>query len=160
MKSENGWRVVVDVKLRGKEFEGFRGDGLCVWRGWGWRGYKKGVGGGVIDGWVEGMEIREIGWINNGVFRRVGWALVLGKDDRCLIWGVNHDRIRMMLDDVSMKDKNVNWIEYGVGNEKVRFGRFRGFGFWKGVEDSLIWSDEEGWNLSMIYEKKKRWKVL
>ena len=30
MKTENGSTLVVDVNLRGKHFERFRGDGLCV----------------------------------------------------------------------------------------------------------------------------------
>ena len=30
MKTENGSTLVVDVGIRGKQFERFRGDGLCI----------------------------------------------------------------------------------------------------------------------------------
>ncbi|HIA6987763.1 TPA: NAD kinase, partial [Staphylococcus aureus] len=61
----------------------------------------------------------------------------------CLISPVNHDTIRMTIDHVSIKHKNVNSIQYRVANEKVRFARFRPFPFWKRVHDSFISSDEE-----------------
>ncbi len=69
------------------------------------------------------MQITEIASINNRVFRTVGSPLVLPKHHTCLISPVNHDTIRMTIDHVSIKHKNVNSIQYRVANEKVRFAR-------------------------------------
>ncbi len=55
------------------------------------------------------------------VFRTGRSPLVLPKHHTCLISPVNHDTIRMTIDHVSIKHKNVNSIQYRVANEKVRF---------------------------------------
>ncbi|EUP79785.1 NAD kinase [Staphylococcus aureus] len=143
MKTENGSTLVVDVNLRGKHFERFRGDGLCVSTPSGSTAYNKALGGALIHPSLEAMQITEIASINNRVFRTVGSPLVLPKHHTCLISPVNHDTIRMTIDHVSIKHKNVNSIQYRVANEKVRFARFRPFPFWKRVHDSFISSDEE-----------------
>ncbi|HCX2504861.1 TPA: NAD kinase [Staphylococcus aureus] len=143
MKTENGSTLVVDVNLRGKHFERFRGDGLCVSTPSGSTAYNKALGGALIHPSLEAMQITEIASINNRVFRTVGSPLVLPKHHTCLISPVNHDTIRITIDHVSIKHKNVNSIQYRVANEKVRFARFRPFPFWKRVHDSFISSDEE-----------------
>ncbi len=130
MKTENGSTLVVDVNLRGKHFERFRGDGLCVSTPSGSTAYNKALGGALIHPSLEAMQITEIASINNRVFRTVGSPLVLPKHHTCLISPVNHDTIRMTIDHVSIKHKNVNSIQYRVANEKVRFARFRPFPFW------------------------------
>lgn len=48
MKIENGLIFVVDVNLRGKYFEWFRGDGLCVLIFLGLMVYNKVLGGVLI----------------------------------------------------------------------------------------------------------------
>ena len=143
MKTENGSTLVVDVNIRGKHFERFRGDGLCISTPSGSTAYNKALGGALIHPSLEAMQIAEIASINNRVFRTVGSPLVLPKHHTCLITPVNHDTIRTTIDHVSIKHKNVNAIQYRVANEKVRFARFRPFPFWKRVHDSFISSDDE-----------------
>ena len=143
MKTENGSTLVVDVNIRGKHFERFRGDGLCISTPSGSTAYNKALGGALIHPSLEAMQIAEIASINNRVFRTVGSPLVLPKHHTCLIMPVNHDTIRTTIDHVSIKHKNVNAIQFRVANEKVRFARFRPFPFWKRVHDSFISSDDE-----------------
>ena len=65
--------LVVDVNLRGKHFERFRGDGLCgVSTPSGSTAYNKALGGALIHPSLEAMQITEIASINNRVFRTVG----------------------------------------------------------------------------------------
>ena len=47
MKTENGSTLVVDVNIRGKHFERFRGDGLCISTPSGSTAYNKALGGAL-----------------------------------------------------------------------------------------------------------------
>ena len=105
MKTENGSTLVVDVNIRGKHFERFRGDGLCISTPSGSTAYNKALGGALIHPSLEAMQIAEIASINNRVFRTVGSPLVLPKHHTCLITPVNHDTIRTTIDHVSIKHK-------------------------------------------------------
>ena len=138
MRTENGTTLVVDVDIRGQQFERFRGDGLCISTPSGSTAYNKALGGALIHPSIEAMQVTEIASINNRVFRTVGSPLVLPKHHTCHIKPVNHDTIMTTIDHVSIKHKNVNAIQYRVANEKVRFARFRPFPFWKRVHDSFI----------------------
>lgn len=142
-KTENGSTLVVDVNIRGNQFERFRGDGLCVSTPSGSTAYNKALGGALIHPSLEAMQIAEIASINNRVFRTVGSPLVLPKHHTCLITPVNHDKILTTIDHVSIKHKNVNAIQFRVANEKIRFARFRPFPFWKRVHDSFISSGDD-----------------
>ncbi len=51
---------VVDVNLRGKHFERFRGDGLRVSTPSGSTAYNKALGGALIHPSLEAMQITEI----------------------------------------------------------------------------------------------------
>ena len=68
MKTENGSTLVVDVNIRGKHFERFRGDGLCISTPSGSTAYNKALGGALIHPSLEAMQIAEIASINNRVF--------------------------------------------------------------------------------------------
>ncbi len=92
---------VVDVNLRGKHFERFRGDGLCVSTPSGSTAYNKALGGALIHPSLEAMQITEIASINNRVFRTVGSPLVLPRD-HTLTSRVNHDTIIITIDHVSI----------------------------------------------------------
>lgn len=143
MKTENGSTLVVDVNIRGKQFERFRGDGLCVSTPSGSTAYNKALGGALIHPSLEAMQLTEIASINNRVFRTVGSPLVLPKHHTCLIKPVNIDTILTTIDHVSIRHKNVNAIQFRVADEKIRFARFRPFPFWKRVHDSFISSEED-----------------
>lgn len=143
MKTENGSTLVADVAIRGKHFERFRGDGLCISTPSGSTAYNKALGGALIHPSLEAIQIAEIASINNRVFRTVGSPLVLPKHHTCLITPVNHNTIRTTIDHVSLKHKNVSDIQFRVANEKVRFARFRPFPFWKRVHDSFIESEDD-----------------
>ena len=60
MKTENGSTLVVDVNIRGKHFERFRGDGLCISTPSGSTAYNKALGGALIHPSLEAMQIAEI----------------------------------------------------------------------------------------------------
>lgn len=132
MKTENGSTLVVDVNIRGNQFERFRGDGLCISTPSGSTAYNKALGGALIHPSLEAMQIAEIASINNRVFRTVGSPLVLPKHHTCLITPVNHDTILTTIDHVSIKHKNVNAIQYRVANEKFDLLDLDHFLFGKG----------------------------
>ena len=142
IKTDNGATLVVDLVLRGEQFERFRGDGLCVSTPSGSTAYNKALCGALIHPSLEAMQIAEIASINNRVFRTVGSPLVLPKHHVCHIHPVNHDTLQVTIDHVNVKHKNIESIQYRVANEKVRFARFRPFPFWKRVHDSFISNED------------------
>src|SRR5699024_11871447 len=107
IKSEYGLTLVVDVNICGKQFERFRGDGLCVSTPSCSTAYNKALGGALIHSSLEAMQIAEIASINNRVFRTVGSPLVLPKHHVCHIHPVNQDTLQVTIDHVNVKHKNI-----------------------------------------------------
>ncbi|AMY05309.1 NAD kinase [Staphylococcus condimenti] len=138
MKTEDNTTLVADVSLRGKHFERFRGDGLCISTPSGSTAYNKALGGALIHPSLRAIQLTEIASINNRVFRTVGSPLVLPAHHYCLITPVDQKTIMTSIDHVTTKHHNVKSIEYKVSEEEIRFARFRPFPFWKRVHDSFI----------------------
>ncbi len=103
----------------------------------------------IIRHWAEqlsilllpSMQLTEMASINNRVFRTVGAPLVLPAHHKCVLTPVKGPDFMVTVDHLQLLHKDVKSIEYQVSKEKVRFGRFRPFPFWRRVHDSFIDSD-------------------
>lgn len=133
--------LVMDVELNGNHFERFRGDGLCMSTPSGSTAYNKALGGAIIHPSLPSMQLTEMASINNRVFRTVGAPLVLPAHHKCVLTPVKGPDFMVTVDHLQLLHKDVKSIEYQVSKEKVRFGRFRPFPFWRRVHDSFIDSD-------------------
>ena len=132
----------MDVELNGEHFERFRGDGLCACPLHPAQPpIIKRLGGAIIHPSLPAMQLTEMASINNRVFRTVGSPLVLPAHHRCVLTPVKGPDFMVTIDHLHLVHKDVKSIEYKVADEKVRFGRFRPFPFWKRVHDSFIDSD-------------------
>lgn len=72
LRMTNGSTLVMDVDIRNRHFERFRGDGLCISTPSGSTAYNKALGGAIIHPSIEAVQMTEIASINNRVFRTVG----------------------------------------------------------------------------------------
>lgn len=129
---------VMDVEIKGQHFERFRGDGLCVSTPSGSTAYNKALGGAILHPSIEAIQLAEMASINNRVFRTVGSPLILPKHHTCVLKPVNEPDFRISIDHLTILHKKVEYIQYRVADEKIRFARFRSFPFWKRVHDSFI----------------------
>lgn len=141
IKTHNGATLVVDVDIRGEQFERFRGDGLCMSTPSGSTAYNKALGGALIHPSLEAMQMAEIASINNRVFRTVGSPLVLPKHHTIHVTPVNRGMLQLTIDHIASDHQGISSIQYRVADEKIKFARFRPFPFWKRVHDSFIASE-------------------
>ncbi|GGE16022.1 NAD kinase [Jeotgalicoccus coquinae] len=138
LRMTNGSTLVMDVDIRNRHFERFRGDGLCISTPSGSTAYNKALGGAIIHPSIEAVQMTEIASINNRVFRTVGSPLVLPKHHFVNVRPVNSEEYQMTIDHVNLVHKGVKSIQFSVAEEKIRFARFRPFPFWQRVHDSFI----------------------
>ena len=152
--------LVMDVELNGDHFERFRGDGLCMSTPSGYC-YNKALGGAIIHPSLTAMQLAEMASINNRVFRTVGAPLVLPYHHKCVLMPVKGPDFMVTVDHLQLLHKDVKSIEYKVADEKVRFGRFRPFPFWKGstIRSSPVMSEStmnENKFTSRVYCRTRR----
>ncbi|WP_070119729.1 NAD kinase [Bacillus marinisedimentorum] len=133
--------LVMDVEIRGEQFETFRGDGLCISTPSGSTAYNKALGGAIIHPSIEAIQVAEMASINNRVFRTIGSPLVLPKHHTCMLRPVNDADFHITVDHLTLLHKDVKSIQFRVAQERVRFARFRPFPFWTRVRDSFISDD-------------------
>ncbi|WP_046175370.1 NAD kinase [Domibacillus indicus] len=137
VKSVDG-TLVMDVEIRGEQFERFRGDGLCVSTPSGSTAYNKALGGAILHPSIRALQLAEMASINNRVFRTVGSPLILPAHHTCMLKPVNRLDFLVTIDHLTILHKDVKSIQYRVASEKIRFARFRPFPFWKRVHDSFV----------------------
>ncbi|MGM9923948.1 MAG: NAD kinase [Bacillus sp. (in: firmicutes)] len=130
--------LVMDVEIKGQNFETFRGDGLCVSTPSGSTAYNKALGGAIIHPSIKAIQIAEMASINNRVFRTVGSPLILPDHHTCMLKPANQNDFIITIDHLQVMQRDVKSIQYRVADEKIRFARFRPFPFWKRVRDSFI----------------------
>lgn len=130
--------LVMDVEIRGEQFERFRGDGLCVSTPSGSTAYNKALGGAILHPSIRALQLAEMASINNRVFRTVGSPLILPAHHTCVLKPVNRNDFLVTIDHLTILHKDVHSIQYRVASEKIRFARFRPFPFWKRVHDSFV----------------------
>ena len=130
--------LVMDVEIRGDQFERFRGDGLCISTPSGSTAYNKALGGAILHPSIRALQLAEMASINNRVFRTVGSPLILPAHHTCMLKPVNRSDFLVTIDHLTLLHKDVKSIQYRVANEKIRFARFRPFPFWKRVHDSFV----------------------
>ncbi len=143
IKSKGG-TLVLDIQMKNKYFETFRGDGLCVSTPTGSTAYNKALGGAIIHPTIEAFQVTEMASINNRVFRTIGSPLILPKHHTCLIHPNGDTDFQITLDHLSLDEENIQSIQFRVADEKVRFVRFRPFPFWNRVRDAFVADDNRG----------------
>lgn len=134
----NGPIVVFDVVIDNKHFEWFRGDGLCFSTPSGSTAYNKSMGGAVIHPSIPAMQMTEIASINNRVYRSVGSSIVLPLNQKCVLKTEADHMLRISVDYLNLKYKDVSSISFSLSKQVVRFLRYREFPFWERIRESFI----------------------
>jgi len=129
---------VMDIEIRERHFERFRGDGLCVATPSGSTAYNKALGGAIVHPSLQSIQLTEMASINNKVFRTIGSPLILPGHHTCVLKPVRQKDFLVTVDHLTLLHKDVKSIQYRVAKEKIRFARFKTFPFWKRVHDSFI----------------------
>ncbi|WP_062352013.1 NAD kinase [Bacillus kwashiorkori] len=137
VKSVEG-TFVMDVEIKGEQFERFRGDGLCISTPSGSTAYNKALGGAIIHPSLESIQISEMASINNRVFRTIGSPLILPAHHTCMLKPVTQSDFLVTVDHLSSLQKDVKSIQFRVADQKIRFARYKPFPFWNRVRDSFI----------------------
>lgn len=134
--------LVCDIYIKGKLFERFRGDGLCISTPTGSTGYNKSIGGAVMDPSLVGIQLGEIASINNRVFRTLGSPIIVGKDQFLDLVLKTDDRLIVSCDQMQAHDldnpKRVRQLHYQISKSKIAFARYRHTNFWQRVDEAFI----------------------
>ncbi|KRM12575.1 NAD kinase [Paucilactobacillus suebicus] len=134
--------LVCDIYIKGKLFERFRGDGLCISTPTGSTGYNKSIGGAVVDPSLVGIQLGEIASINNRVFRTLGSPIIVGKDQYLDLVLRTNDRLIVGCDQMQAHDldnpKEVRKIHYQISQSHISFASYRHTNFWQRVDESFI----------------------
>lgn len=69
--------ITLDLKLDGKRFETFRGNGMVFSTPAGSTGLNKSLGGAIIDPSLAGVQITEVAPINSNAYRTIGSSMVV-----------------------------------------------------------------------------------
>ncbi|PRO64841.1 NAD kinase [Alkalicoccus urumqiensis] len=137
VKSMEG-SLVMDIEIKGEQFETFRGDGLCMSTPSGSTAYNKALGGAILHPSLSSIQLSEMASINNRVYRTIGSPVVLPEHHTCLLKPRTEGDFQVTIDHLTLVQKKVKSIQVRVADEKVRFARFRPFPFWKRVRESFI----------------------
>ncbi|CAM4020062.1 NAD kinase [Alkalicoccus chagannorensis] len=137
VKSMEG-SLVMDIEIKGEQFETFRGDGLCLSTPSGSTAYNKALGGAILHPSLASIQLAEMASINNRVYRTIGSPVVLPEHHTCLLKPKNDVDFQVTVDHLTHVQKKVKSIQVRVADEQVRFARFRPFPFWKRVKESFI----------------------
>lgn len=129
--------LVTCVYINGDELETFRGDGLIVSSPSGSTAYNKAVDGAIVHPSIEAIQLSEIASINNQAYRTINSSLVLPKHHEVELIVMN-PQIMIGLDREQAIWTNVRSISCRVGQEKVKFARYKRLTFWGRVRNSFI----------------------
>ncbi|WP_312114850.1 NAD kinase [Brevibacillus reuszeri] len=129
--------LVTCVYINGDELETFRGDGLIVSSPSGSTAYNKAVDGAIVHPSIEAIQLSEIASINNQAYRTVNSSLVLPKHHEVELIVMNPE-IMIGLDREQAVWKDVRSIMCRVGQEKIKFARYKRLTFWSRVRKSFI----------------------
>lgn len=134
--------LVCDIYIKGKLFERFRGDGLCISTPTGSTGYNKSIGGAVIDPSLIGIQLGEIASINNRVFRTLGSPIIVGQDQYVDLVLKTDDRLIVSCDQLQAHDLDnphrIQKLHYQISKSKIAFARYRHTSFWQRVDEAFI----------------------
>lgn len=129
--------LVTCVYINGDELETFRGDGLIVSSPSGSTAYNKAVDGAIVHPSIEAIQLSEIASINNQAYRTINSSLVLPKHHEVELIVMNPE-IMIGLDREQDIWRDVRSISCRVGQEKVKFARYKRLTFWSRVRNSFI----------------------
>lgn len=130
--------LVMDVSIKDRLFETFRGDGLCISTPSGSTAYNKALGGAIVHPSLPCIQVAEMASINNRVYRTIGSPLVLPQHHTCLLQPHKDEDFHIGIDHLNFVENSIKSIQCRVAEEKIRFVRFRRFPFWRRVKESFI----------------------
>lgn len=135
-----------NVYIKGKLFESFRGDGLCVSTPTGSTAYSKSLGGAVLQPSLEALQITEMASINNRVYRTLSSPIIVSSDEYITFRPSVAEDYVLTIDHIALNDRQVKQIDYRIADERIRFASYRHMNFWHRVEGAFIGSqdDEDG----------------
>jgi len=129
--------LVTCVYINGDELETFRGDGLIVSSPSGSTAYNKAVDGAIVHPSIEAIQLSEIASINNQAYRTINSSLVLPRHHEVELIVMN-PQIMIGMDREQAIWEDVRSISCRVGQEKVKFARYKRLTFWSRVRNSFI----------------------
>lgn len=124
LRLENRYHTCnIDVKLNGKFFETFKGNGLCISTPFGSTGYNKSLNGAVVLNGVEVLQMTEIAGIHSLSYNSLGNSLIIPKDveielssfTKYHLVGIDHLTINCQnLESIKIKfsEKTINLIHF------------------------------------------------
>lgn len=81
MRIENAARTQqMKISIDGREFETYRGTGICLATQWGSTGYNRSIGGAVVQEGIDILQMSEIAGIHHRAFRSLGSPLIMSGD--------------------------------------------------------------------------------
>lgn len=137
LRNANLSTLVTCVYINGDELETFRGDGLIVSSPSGSTAYNKAVDGAIVHPSIEAIQLSEIASINNQAYRTINSSLVLPKHHEVELIVMNPE-IMIGLDREQAVWRDVRSIRCRVGQDKVKFARYKRLTFWGRVRNSFI----------------------
>lgn len=129
---------IIEVCINDKMFETFRGTGLLVSTPSGSTGYNKSLGGSVMDGSLEAIQLTEIAAINNRVFKSLSSPLIIPKDNIISMTSNDFYNIYISVDGRYEEFKDVEKIEVKLSDKKVKMLGSENYSFYNRVKKSFI----------------------
>ncbi len=113
--------LILDMYINGKEFEEFRGTGICVSTPTGSTAYNKSLGGAILDHDIDAFQITEMAGINSRFYETISAPLVLsGKNTVTLTPGSLYKSISLTADNASYSIEKLSKVVLNYGKSFVR----------------------------------------
>ena len=120
IRIENPFHTMVsDIYLNNNVFfEKVRGNGVVISTSNGSTGYNKSIGGSVIDGSIDVLQLKEVAPINNTLYSSLGSPLILNGNNEIIIKG-DFDGAVIGYDHLSKSDIEVSVIRVRLSEKRV-----------------------------------------
>lgn len=140
LNNSKGSTYIAEIFIDGEHFESFRGDGICISTPTGSTAYNKSLGGAVIHPRLDVFQVTEIAAINNMIYRTLGNAMILSKDEKLTIKPKKQENHhRLSIDQSYYAYDSLSKIELTLSKtKKISFIRYNEVSFWQRVKRSFI----------------------
>ena len=113
--------LILDLYINDKEFEEFRGTGICVSTPTGSTAYNKSLGGAILDHSIDAFQITEIAGINSRFYETIKNPIVLGgKNVVTFKPGSLYKSIDLTVDNLAITLEKLNRVEVKYNEKTVR----------------------------------------
>ena len=115
--------LIVDVLIDNKEFELFRGTGLCISSPFGSTGYNKSLHGCVVDPAIDCIQLTEIASINSRAYRTLSSPLILNNEKEITIRNNESLDTWVTVDNISYRLSNFKTMKVKSSKHHVYLAR-------------------------------------